>query len=387
MPGYIPLSVPVLEGNEWEYMRNCLDTGWVSSAGRFVNRFESDLAAYVGASHAVACTSGTAALHVGLLMLGVAPGDLVLAPTLTFIAPINTIRYCGADPLFCDCDPYFNLDPGPVRAYLAAETELRDGRTYDRRSGRRISALVTVSVFGNAGNWVDLYAECRRRGIAIVEDATEALGTRYTTGAWEGRHAGTVGDLGCFSFNGNKIVTTGGGGMIVTHDTNLASRARYLTQQAKDDPVAYRHDEIGFNYRMTNIAAALGVAQLERLEEFIARKDRNLELYRAGLSGADWCELRPDPEWARNNKWMYPLYLRAGKWQRRARELVDRLAAEEIEARPVWMLNHLQEPYRECRTLSSERAEDLVANTVNLPCSANLTSDEIARVCEVIRRV
>jgi perosamine synthetase len=387
MPERIPLSVPVIGRQEAIYVQECLQTGWVSSAGRFVTRFEKELAGYIGSAHAVACASGTAALHVSLLLAGVAPGDLVLAPTVTFIAPLNTIRYCGADPLLCDCDPYYNLDPGPVCEYLRGSTVQRDGRTHDRATGRRISALVTVAVFGNAGDWAELYQACRERSIAIVEDATEALGTRYLQSPWEGRHAGTCGDLGCFSFNGNKIITTGGGGMIVTDDEELAERARYLTQQAKDDPVAFRHDAVGYNYRMTNLAAALGVAQLERVEAHVAAKRANHEQYGQALASLGWGELRPAPAYARNNLWMYPFYLREGKWRGRARELVAALERESIETRPLWMLNHLQRPYREAMLLGAERALDLVANTVNLPCSVDLTPAAVSRVCEVIGRV
>jgi len=384
---FIPLSVPALAGNEWTYVRECLDSGWVSSAGPFVTRFESKLAAQVGAAQAVACASGTAALHVALQLAGVGPGDLVLAPTVTFIAPINAVRYLGAEPVFFDCDEFYNLDAGPVRAYLASETEVQNDGLHDRRTGRRLGALLTVAVFGNAGAWTDLYADCRRRGLAVVEDATEALGTRYTAGPWAGRHAGTPSDLGCFSFNGNKIITTGGGGMLVTDRADLADRARYLTQQAKDDPVAFRHDEVGYNYRLTNLAAALGVAQLELLETYVARKQANRDRYRERLATLDWCELRPVPPYARNNCWMYPLYVRDGRWRGRARELVALLGEAGIETRPLWQLNHLQRPYRACRLVGAARASDLVASTVNLPCSVNLTAADIDRVCEVLARV
>lgn len=387
MSDFIPLSTPFIAGKEWDYVRQCLDTGWVSSAGGFVTRFESELAAETGAGHAVACNSGTAALHIALLLAGVGPGDLVLVPTVTFVAPVNTIRYVGADPLFFDCDQYYNLDPLPVQDYLASETESRPDGLYDRRSGRRLGAILPVAVFGHAGDWHDLYADCRARGLPIVEDATEALGTRYTAGPWSGRHAGSNSDLGCFSFNGNKIITTGGGGMLVTDRAELAARARYLTQQAKDDPIAFRHDEVGYNYRLTNVAAALGVGQLEQLAEFVARKHANLALYRRRLAALDWCELAPAPDYARNNHWMYPLYLKDGKWRGRARELVAALGAEGIETRPLWQLNHLQRPYRSCRVIGDQRARDLVTGTVNLPCSVDLTPAAIDRVCEVLDRV
>lgn len=387
MADFIPLSVPNIAGNEWEYVRECLDTGWVSSAGRFVIRFEQELARYVGASHGVACASGTAALHTALLLVGVRTGDEVLAPSLTFIAPINAIRYCGADPVFFDADRYFNLDPEAVRVFLDAETETHDGRTTNRTTGRPIRALLSVAVFGNAGDWSGLYADCRARGIAVVEDATEALGTRYQAGDWAGRHAGATADLGCFSFNGNKIVTTGGGGMIVTDDGDLAERARYLTTQAKDDPVAYVHDTVGYNYRMTNVAAAIGVAQLEMLEEFVARKRANHAAYGERLARYDWCELATPPPYARNNLWMYPLTIRAGRWRDRARELVDAMSEHGIETRPVWYPSHRQKPYRSCRAYRIDRIDEVVSNTLHLPCSTDLREEQIDRVCEVLDHV
>ncbi|MEZ4386114.1 MAG: aminotransferase class I/II-fold pyridoxal phosphate-dependent enzyme [Candidatus Krumholzibacteriia bacterium] len=385
MPEFIPLSIPVLAGNEWTYVRECLDTGWVSSAGSFVTRFERELAARVGAAHGVACTSGTAALHVALQLAGVEAGDLVLAPTVTFIAPINAIAYRGAEPVFVDCDAYFNLDPVLARAYLAEQTEQADGCCRDRRTGRRVAALVPVDVFGNAGDWALLYDDCRARGIAVVEDATEALGTRYTAGPWAGRHAGQAADLACFSFNGNKIITTGGGGMIVTDLGPQAERARYLTQQAKDDPIAYRHDEVGYNYRMTNVAAALGTAQLERLDVHLASKLATYDAYRERLTDLAWAELMPPPPYADSNLWMLAFRIRDGRWLGRARELVDVLGAARIEARPLWLPNHLQKPYRQCRILGGERAAELAASTLNLPCSVGLTLDQIDRVCEVLR--
>jgi len=384
---FIPLSVPVIAGNEWDYVRECLDTGWVSTAGSFVDRFERELAGRVGAAQAVACASGTAALHVALQLAGVGPGDLVLVPSLTFIAPVNTIHYLGAEPLFCDCDRFYNLEPEAVRDYLATGTETRPDGLHDRQTGRRLAALLTVAVFGNAGAWWDLYDDCRERGLPVVEDATEALGSVYGDGPWRDRHVGTTGDLGCYSFNGNKLITTGGGGMLVTGRDDAAQRARYLTQQAKDDAVAYRHDEVGYNYRLTNLAAALGVAQLEDLERRLDCKRANWERYRERLVDLAWAELRPAPEFARNNHWMYPLYLRDGRWRGRARALVDALAGERIESRPVWQLNHTQRPYLHCRALATEVAEDLVDNTVTLPCSVDITEASIDRVCEVLHRV
>jgi len=230
---FIPLSVPHLAGNEWTYVKECLDGGWVSSAGPFVTRFERELAAYVGAAHAVACVNGTAALHVALRLAGVEENDEVLVPTLTFIASVNAICYQGARPVFMDCDEYYNLDVDKVARFLNEHTDFSGGYTVNRTTGRRIKAIVPVHVFGNAARLEPLVRLCRERNIRIIEDATESLGTRYNADYLGGAHTGTVGDFGCFSFNGNKIITTGGGGMLVTNDAEAAERARYLTTQAR----------------------------------------------------------------------------------------------------------------------------------------------------------
>ncbi|MBT6113361.1 MAG: aminotransferase class I/II-fold pyridoxal phosphate-dependent enzyme, partial [Candidatus Marinimicrobia bacterium] len=268
----IPLSVPYLNGNEWKYIKECLDTNWVSSAGRYVDLFEQKIAEYTGAKYAVACVNGTAALQVSLQLAGVQQGDEVIAPTLTFIAPINAIAYNGASPVFMDADDFYNIDPVKIIRFIENETKFKDGFSYNKSSGNRISAFVPVHVWGNAC-WLDkLVNICAERNIAIVEDASESLGTRYTRGNFKDKHTGTIGKLGCISFNGNKIITAGGGGMILTDDDELAQKARYLTTQAKDDPIKYLHHEIGYNFRLTNVQAALGVAQLEQLPSILEKK-------------------------------------------------------------------------------------------------------------------
>jgi dTDP-4-amino-4,6-dideoxygalactose transaminase len=276
----ISLSVPNLHGNEWRYVKECLDSGWVSSAGPFVDRFEREFAAYTGASHAVACVNGTAALQTALRVAGVDAGQEVIVPTLTFIATVNAVHYLGAHPIFMDSDEYYNIDVEKAVDFLERNTDRQDGFCVNTRTGRRITAVVPVHVFGNAARLEPLIHACRARNIVIVEDAAESLGTRYTQGDLTGHHTGTIGDLGCFSFNGNKIITTGGGGMIITDNAEYAQRARYLTTQAKDDELRYIHGEVGYNFRLTNIQAALGVAQLELLPGFLEAKRRNFELYR-----------------------------------------------------------------------------------------------------------
>lgn len=384
----LPLSVPHLHGNEWAYVKQCIDTAWVSSAGPFVERFEKEFAAYVGSPHAVAVVNGTAALQVALQIAGVGAGEEVLVPTVTFIATINAARYLGASPVFFDSDEYFNIDVAGVLQFLETQTERRPTGTFNRMTGRRIAAVVPVHVFGNAAHLEPLLSPCRLAGIPIVEDATEGLGTRYSEGSLAGRHAGTIGDLGCFSFNGNKIITTGGGGMIVTANPAFAQRARYLTTQAKDDETRYIHGEVGYNFRLTNLQAALGVAQLESLPGFLETKRRNFLLYEEIISSIDGLAILPSPPYASNNHWMYPLWIDPAKYGMDREQLMASLMRAGIQTRPIWHLNHLQAPFSGFDCWRIERALLQLERTLNIPCSTNLTVEDVRHVCEgLLRRV
>ena len=280
--GFIPLCVPEIRGNEWRYVKDCLDTGWVSSVGSYVNRFEQMAAERVGVTHAVATVNGTAALHIALQLAGVEPDDEVLVPTLTFIAPANAVRYCGAWPVFVDAEPeYWQMDPAKTAEYLENGCVWRDGALRSRATGRRVRALLPVHVLGHPADVAPLLELARKFNLAVIEDATESLGAAYRD-----RPVGQWGDIACLSFNGNKLLTTGGGGMILTNNTAWAQRAKYLTTQAKDDPVEYVHGAIGYNYRLTNVQAAMGCAQMELLDEYIVAKRRIAAITRRHSSGS-----------------------------------------------------------------------------------------------------
>lgn len=381
----IPLSVPLLKGNEWNYVRECLDTGWVSSAGPFVDRFEQDICALTGAGYAIACVNGTAALHTALQIVGVQPEDEVIVPTVTFIAPVNTVRYIGAYPIFMDCDDFYNLDVLKAKEFIERETIFKDGHSYNRKTGRCVRAIVPVHVFGNAVDLQNLIPICNEHNIKVVEDASESLGTYYNTGTLEGRHTGTIGDVGCYSFNGNKIITTGGGGMLVADNGTYAQKARYLTTQAKDDAARYIHNEIGYNYRLTNIQAAVGVAQLERLSEFIAAKRENYNSYKKTIENIPGLHLAQMPSYASNNCWMYALQVDRKDYGESKEILIERLTSDGIEVRPLWYLNHLQKPYRNCQTYKIEKAYCMYDKTIMLPCSVSLTSEDIDFVREKLK--
>ncbi|HSY31340.1 MAG TPA: LegC family aminotransferase [Verrucomicrobiae bacterium] len=372
----VPLSVPEIGGNEWLYIKECLDTGWVSSVGSYVDRFEEMIAATCGVAHAVATASGTAALHVALQLAGVGPDDEVLLPTLTFIAPANTIRYLGARPVIMDVDPrYWQMDPQKVHDFLTTECAYHDGKLHNKVSGRQVKAILPVHLLGHPCDMDPLVELAEQFELKIIADATESLGSTY-----RGRPTGGIGTLGCLSFNGNKIITTGGGGAIITNSESLAKRARYLTTQAKDDPFEYIHHEIGYNYRLTNIQAAMGVAQLERLPSYVAAKRKTTETYNSHFSHVPGLTLPEEAQWARSNCWLYAVLVSPQTFGESSRQLSRRLKAESIETRPFWRPVHRQVPFLDCQSYKIEVADRLYEQGISLPCSVGLTREQQDRV-------
>lgn len=275
------LSGPNMSGNEWKYVKDCLDTGWVSSVGAYVDQFEKMSAEFAGTGFAVATSSGTTALHTCLLMMGIGEKDYVITPNITFVATCNAIKYTGADPIFIDADEFsWQMDLNLLESFLQEETRQENNACYLKKDNRRIPAIMPVHVLGNMCDMNRLLEIARQHNLLVIEDSTEALGSYY-----KGKHAGSFGVLGTFSYNGNKIITTGGGGMIVTNEEALAKKAKHLTTQAKSDPFEYVHDEIGYNYRLVNVAAAMGVAQMELLPAFIKRKKEIIAYYKNELEG------------------------------------------------------------------------------------------------------
>ncbi len=377
---FVPLCVPEVGGNEWEYVKECLDTGWVSSVGSYVDRFERDLAGAVGTRFAVATTSGTAALHTALLMAGVERDDEVLVSTLTFIAPANAIRYAGAWPVFIDAEPTFwQMDPAAAVRFLERGCVWRDGTLYNRVTGRRVRAVVPVHILGHPVDMTPLLDAARRYGLAVIEDATESLGAKYGDTS-----VGHLGDIACFSFNGNKLLTTGGGGMLVTDNETWAKRARYLTTQAKDDPIEYVHQEIGFNYRLTNVQAAMGVAQLERLGEFLERKRLIAARYREALGDIDGVTLMAEAPWATSAWWMYTVLVDEARFGRDSRSLLKALEGASIQTRPLWQPLHCSHAHLGAYHDACPVAERLNREALSLPCSVGLTEDDQRRVTDAI---
>ncbi len=372
--GVIPLSEPSLGGNASRYLEECLRTNFVSSVGPFVRRFELEFADFVGSRHAVACASGTAALHVALRVLGIGPDDEVFVPSLTFVASANAAAYLAASVTLVDSErETWNLDPDLVIDEI--ERRAKAGLPQPR-------AIEVVHLLGHPARIEPLIDLCDECGIVLVEDAAEALGSRFLGGALSGRHVGTIGRIGCFSFNGNKIITAGGGGMLVTDDEALAVHARHLTTQARLPGLAYQYDEVGYNYRLTNLAAALGVSQLERLPEFIDRKRAIATRYDKAFQGHDQIELAPRQEWAYPTFWLYSIRLPE---RDHAVSLLARLNESGIDARPVWTPLHLTGPYRESRIIGSgQTAASVAATSLSLPSSVGLSDEDQEAVIETV---
>jgi perosamine synthetase len=378
----IPLSVPEIRGNEWKYIKECLDSNWVSSVGYYVDRFQQALADYVGAKYAVTTVNGTAALHVALLVAGVQPDDEVLVSTLTFIAPANAVRYVGAWPVFIDAEPdYWQMDAQKCADFLTKECGWQNGNLFNKATGRRVRAILPVHILGHPVDMSPILEVARKYGLPVIEDATESLGAKY-----ENTMVGHLGDIACFSFNGNKIITTGGGGMLVTDDKAWAEKAKYLTTQAKDDPVEYIHNEIGYNYRLTNIQAAMGCAQMEQLSDYVAAKRRIASAYTSGLRQTPGLTLMREAPWAFSSCWMCTILIDETQFGMDSRALRKRLAESGIETRPLWQPIHLSPAHSQALTYHCEVAEQLHRKALSLPSSVGLSPADQERAIHTIEQ-
>jgi len=364
----IQLHEPEFAGREWEYIKSCLDTGWVSSAGMFVDSFERQLVDFTGAAYAVATSNGTSALHTCLVLAGVRPGDEVLVPTLTFVATANAVTYAQATPHFVDSEAVsLGVDAKKLDDYLNGHAKLIDGTCVNRHSGACIRALVVMHVFGHPADLHALDEVAKRWRITLIEDAAESLGSTY-----HGVHTGNFGLLAALSFNGNKVVTTGGGGAVLTNDQQLARRAKHITTTARmPHKWNFVHDEIGYNYRMPNLNAALGCAQLERLPSMIARKRALAARYSAAFSSVRSAKFLSEPDNTRSNYWLNAILLENGNEGDRDK-LLDALNAAQYGSRPVWTLMHRLPMYVACPRMDVSIAQNLAARLVNLPSSASL---------------
>jgi perosamine synthetase len=373
---FIALSLPNMAGNEWKYVKDCLDTGWISSVGSYVTKFEQMVADFAGAKYGIAAVNGTAALHISLLLSGVKQHDYVILPNLTFVASANSIKYLGAEPLLIDADPLlWQMDLDLLEDFLATQTETKGKELFYKKDGRRIGAIMPVHILGNMCDMDRFISIVSRYPLPIVEDATEALGTTY-----KGKSAGTFSPLAAFSFNGNKIISTGGGGVIVTDDEALAKHAKHLTTTAKASADEYYHDEVGYNYRLVNVLAAIGVAQMELLPSFIERKKEIVAFYKKELSGVADIRFQQELPDVNTNGWLFTI--QTDKQQ----ALLDHLNANKILSRRFWMPMNKLPMYAGCVYVHTEDRSDYIYNTcLSIPSSTNITDEELAIVAREIK--
>jgi perosamine synthetase len=366
----VALHEPRFSGNEWQYVKECLDSTFVSSVGKFVDRFEADLAAYTGARYAVAVVNGTAALHIALKLAGVGADDEVLVPALTFVATANAVSYCGATPHFVDCESAtLGLAAGPLREYLASIAEIQNGICINRQTGKPIRALVPMHTFGHPVDLDGLLGVAHDFRLELIEDAAESLGSFY-----HGRHTGTFGAMGTLSFNGNKTITTGGGGAIITNDESLARKAKHLTTTAKlPHRWAYEHDQIGYNYRMPNLNAALGCAQLEQLPVFLSAKRQLFERYRMAFDSLHGMHIVGEPADCSSNFWLQTLLLENENLPLRD-AILEATAAAGYMTRPIWAPLNKMRPYADCPCMPLVATSTLEQRLINLPSSVGLVA-------------
>ncbi|MCI9127110.1 MAG: LegC family aminotransferase [Eubacterium sp.] len=387
MKRFIPLSIPNFEGNERKYADDAIVQGWVSTGGAYITEFEKRMANFLHTEEVAACQSGTAGLHLSLVESGVLQGDIVVAPTLTFIAAVNPIRYQFADPVFIDCDDSLCMDPEKLCRFCKEECFLQEDKLIHISTGKQVKAIIVVHVFGNLADMERIMEVAEQYHLKVIEDATEALGSKYTEGKYKGIYAGTIGDFGVYSFNGNKIITTGGGGAVTAKKPDFVKHIRYLSTQAKNDPHYYIHDEIGFNYRMTNVQAAIGVAQMEELLEFIQRKQENYTMYENFLIDFELGKLLKFRKGTFSNKWFYSLELDMDKLRGSLRDVITKLQEEGVQTRAIWGLIHEQTPYKNFVAYEIERASYYSSCILNIPCSTQLTKSDIRYVVEQIKKV
>lgn len=373
LPPRVFLSSPHMSGREEALVADAFASNWIAPLGPHVDSFQHEFARATGASHALALSSGTAALHLALLLAGVGPGDEVVVSSLTFSASVNPIRYLGATPVFVDSEgDSWNMDPSLLEEALEQRS----------RAGRPPKAVVPVHLYGQSADMDPILAACRRRDVAVIEDAAEALGATY-----KGRAPGTMGRSGIFSFNGNKIITTSGGGMLVSEDKGLIEHALKLATQARDPAPHYQHSEIGYNYRMSNVLAAIGRGQLQVLEDRVQSRRRNCAFYQEALSEVPGIAFQPEAAWGRHTRWLTAITVDPAEFGATREALRLALEAENIEARPVWKPMHLQPVFGDSPVVGGSVSERLFDLGLCLPSGSNLTEGDLTRVTEVIRSV
>jgi perosamine synthetase len=372
------LHEPHFFGNEIKYLKKCIYTKWISTEGQYVSKFENLIKNFTKAKYAVALNSGTAALDLSLKLFNIEQNDEVIVPSITFIAPINCVLYQNAKPIFMDSDNDFNIDIKKTIKFIINETLFKDGYTINKKTKKKIKALIVVHVFGNVANTIKLKKLCKQRNIKILEDSSESLGSFYENNV----HSGLIGEIGCLSFNANKIITTGAGGMIITNNKKIAERARYLSTQAKDSPFFFIHNDIGYNIRLNNLSAAVGLGQIQNIKKILKKKKYIHNQYKKNLLKFNNFKLILNRSKTRVNYWLN-VVLFSNKISRQ--KLINELKKKDIDTRPVWFPNHLQLKMKKFQKYEITKAPELVNNAICLPSGYNITSSKIIKIIKILK--
>ncbi|MDC3131886.1 aminotransferase class I/II-fold pyridoxal phosphate-dependent enzyme [Pelagibacteraceae bacterium] len=380
----ISLSEPYLCGNEKKYIIECFEENWISTNGKFIDKFEKKLSNYLNIDNVLLCMNGTSALDIAIKSLGIKNNEEILVPTITFIAPINAVRYNNCIPVFFDCDKYCNINIKDLINFLEKKTYTKNSFTYNKKSKKKISAIILVHVFGNAVEIEDLISICKKKRIKIIEDASESIGTKYKKGRLKNKFTGTVGDIGCYSFNGNKIITSGAGGAIVSKNNKFIKKARYLINQAKDNSFEYIHNEIGYNLRITNVQAAIGLAQLENINKILTRRKKIRDYYLKFLYNNPNFKMLSSPNYSKNNNWLNIIMFSKKIKLSKIKYICGKLEENKIQVRKIWYPNHLQKKYLKYERVNIKNAIDIQKYSLCLPSSTILGFKEIKMISEII---
>ncbi len=378
----IGLHEPFFTGKEKKYLIKCIDENWVSSSGKFLNLFQRKFQNITKGKFLSPVLNGTIGLHISMIQAGVSKNDEVIVPTITFVATINSIKYVGASPLFMDVDEYLNIDEQKTIEFIEKKTIFNNGYTYNKITGNKIKALVVVHTFGNAARIEKIFEICKKRKIKLIEDAAESLGTKYNSGKFRNKHTGTIGDFGIFSFNGNKIVTSGNGGIVVSKNKKDSLKINYLISQAKDDKINFIHNEVGYNYKLSNISAALGLAQLEKLNLFIKRKKSIRDYYKKKIETIKGVKILESPKYSQNNNWLNLVQISK---KEKMKKIIKKLNSNGFQSRPIWHPNHMQQSFKKNYKYKIKKAEEFVKSIICLPSSVSLKNKQIDKIINLIK--
>ena len=379
----LPLHAPNFNTSEKNYLLKCLKSTWISSSGEYINKFEKKISQITGSKFAVACINGTSAIHTALNICGVKKNDEVIVPSITFISPINAVKYCFAKPIFMDCDKYFNVDKKKIIEFLEKKTFSRGGYCINKITKNKISAIILVHVWGNLVDIYDLIRICKKKNIKVIEDASESLGSYYVKKKFKPKHSGTLGDVGCLSFNGNKIITSGGGGMILTKNKKYYTRARYLITQSKDNSKFYKHNNLGYNYRLSNLHSAIGLAQAKKLKIYLYKKKLIHNNYKRHINKIPGLKILENPKYSKSNNWLNILIV-SKEYKKDIKWIEKKLKNNNIESRFVWYPNHLQKHLKKHLRYKINNALHMVNNSICLPSSVNLSEVDIIKISKII---